>query len=708
MKSSIMKTLISQVVILMFVYMSDQPAPAADSGEEPETSSLGRRAMGFSINREEKPKTPQEDCQLLVHYFHGLIQRINLDQSPNDILNLDWGYFVGGKKVLTPPKTGTYLQVMDITYCDRSEQSEKLMWNPNSIRSISIWCKDPVAKCLSIPGNEDQEWVLNFMAHFNGQPTHLSCSTYTERGFPGEVIFNNFNGGGVVGNPTEKTVFKIDSDVRVTEIITFHHNSYRGEPAGNISIRGINGTVADVKLPAGPGINSWANYFLPNANWIAKPDNLVLKKGSYEIDVSDRESWSRNMDSGNAGYAIVWGEKLESPPPAPSPPPPPPPDAACAAFEGVWDFWGGDLRLEQEGDYFYGTYEDEKSELWGICTGNEIIGYWMEPSSQRECPEPAPSKDGYPKKARTKYWGRIVLKFTDSVDKLEAQWGYCDDEPDRQVDNMDRLQQAVQPVSYPQDGSYNGEIVDGKRHGQGSCDYPSGDSYEGQWKNGVKEGTGTYTWKNGDEYIGEFMNDRRTGDGTFVWADSGDRYVGQFKDDLATGGQFFWADGKQSERSYQESSGEWVHKGIASDDTGQFAKGDISFILTWKHSGDSAPNGPDIDIWVEDPLGNRLQSSYASSMGPTKEGGQVDIDDEGGYAESGDEGSGGGPERVFWPQGKSPQGTYKFGCTYWEGDGTARCNLDVFYQGKKVKTATDTLEPESKESEVHSIAIGGR
>ena len=48
-----------------------------------------------------------------------------------------------------------------------------------------------------------------------------------------------------------------------------------------------------------------------------------------------------------------------------------------------------------------------------------------------------------------------------------------------------------------ENGYYEGEFKDGKKHGQGVYTYPSGDKYVGEWKNGEMHGEGTYTHANG-------------------------------------------------------------------------------------------------------------------------------------------------------------------------------------------------------------------
>jgi hypothetical protein len=135
------------------------------------------------------------------------------------------------------------------------------------------------------------------------------------------------------------------------------------------------------------------------------------------------------------------------------------------------------------------------------------------------------------------------------------------------------------------------------------------------------------------------------------------------------------------------------------------ARGDISFTLTWRHSGSSRPKGPDIDIWVEDPKKQRLSTSGdGRGLGPTPEGGRIDIDDRGGWA-SGNKGNGGGPERVFWPQGGAPKGRYSFGVRYYQGDGTAAYTVRVYTGTNLVLTKEGVLNKKGEKVPLGAVDL---
>ncbi len=87
--------------------------------------------------------------------------------------------------------------------------------------------------------------------------------------------------------------------------------------------------------------------------------------------------------------------------------------------------------------------------------------------------------------------------------------------------------------------------------------YPNGEKYEGQFLNGKKHGFGKQTFARDDEfkrdyYIGEFKDDERNGNGKLVWK-SGEVYEGEFVDGLRSGnGTNFYARGEKYE-------GQWIN-----------------------------------------------------------------------------------------------------------------------------------------------------
>ncbi|XP_055077522.1 ankyrin repeat and MYND domain-containing protein 1 [Periophthalmus magnuspinnatus] len=66
-----------------------------------------------------------------------------------------------------------------------------------------------------------------------------------------------------------------------------------------------------------------------------------------------------------------------------------------------------------------------------------------------------------------------------------------------------------------------------ERTGAGVQEWSDGSRYEGEFVNGFKHGRGKYTWKNGESYVGSFYKDFRHGDGVYCWP-SGHKFIGKF------------------------------------------------------------------------------------------------------------------------------------------------------------------------------------
>ncbi len=83
-------------------------------------------------------------------------------------------------------------------------------------------------------------------------------------------------------------------------------------------------------------------------------------------------------------------------------------------------------------------------------------------------------------------------------------------------------------------GVYEGDLVDGVKHGKGTFYFNDGDVYTGEFKNGNMEGLGTYLWHDGSLYTGEFKEGKPFGQGTRIMV-NGDIYKGSFINGEMTG-----------------------------------------------------------------------------------------------------------------------------------------------------------------------------
>ncbi len=84
-------------------------------------------------------------------------------------------------------------------------------------------------------------------------------------------------------------------------------------------------------------------------------------------------------------------------------------------------------------------------------------------------------------------------------------------------------------LTYPDGSSYLGEIIDGKRHGEGTWIRPDGTRYKGQWENDRPHGQGIIIWPDGKKYTGQWRNGKRHGRGVEIYPD-GKKVEGEWEE----------------------------------------------------------------------------------------------------------------------------------------------------------------------------------
>lgn len=126
---------------------------------------------------------------------------------------------------------------------------------------------------------------------------------------------------------------------------------------------------------------------------------------------------------------------------------------------------------------------------------------------------------------------------------------------------------------YFEGGYYEGDMVEGVFHGEGTCYWDNGYVYTGTWVNGVREGYGVMTGTDGYRYEGYWKNNQPHGTCELVLA-TGDTYTGSFADGKIHGkGTYTWTNG-------MEYSGDWVNgkregKGTMTWADGSYYTGDF-------------------------------------------------------------------------------------------------------------------------------------
>ena len=115
---------------------------------------------------------------------------------------------------------------------------------------------------------------------------------------------------------------------------------------------------------------------------------------------------------------------------------------------------------------------------------------------------------------------------------------------------------AIGKMTYADGGVYKGGFSDSVygtgRSGRGKMTYANGDVYDGNWFDDKRKEYGRMKYANGDIYDGEWLNDMRQGDGMMEYAD-GDVYEGEWLNDMRQGnGSIGYANGETYE-------GPWVN-----------------------------------------------------------------------------------------------------------------------------------------------------
>ena len=133
------------------------------------------------------------------------------------------------------------------------------------------------------------------------------------------------------------------------------------------------------------------------------------------------------------------------------------------------------------------------------------------------------------------------FELTPKINKRELELA---EQKRKEVSNRE-----ITTVNY-KNGRYEGKLLYGKFHGQGTFFWNSGDKYIGKFLNGKFHGQGTFFYKNGDKYIGEYLNGKKHGEGTYTWGIgrkwAGDKYQGGWRYGDEHGlGTYFYSDGSR-------------------------------------------------------------------------------------------------------------------------------------------------------------------
>uniref|UniRef100_A0A3Q2WEQ0 Ankyrin repeat and MYND domain containing 1 n=1 Tax=Haplochromis burtoni TaxID=8153 RepID=A0A3Q2WEQ0_HAPBU len=138
--------------------------------------------------------------------------------------------------------------------------------------------------------------------------------------------------------------------------------------------------------------------------------------------------------------------------------------------------------------------------------------------------------------------------------------------------------------------------------GIGVQEWPDGSKYEGESINGLKHGKGRYSWTNGEYYEGSFYKDYKHGDGLYCWP-TGQKFIGKFYLNRREGyGQQVFSDGAVFQGLYHmdQRFGPGVLKyPDGREDVGLWLKDQLLRLCTPLEEGFSLKNFPEYSAYMD-------------------------------------------------------------------------------------------------------------
>ena len=109
-------------------------------------------------------------------------------------------------------------------------------------------------------------------------------------------------------------------------------------------------------------------------------------------------------------------------------------------------------------------------------------------------------------------------------------------------------------VEYDGGDVYEGEILNGKRHGHGTYTWSDGSFYDGEWKDGKKDGNGKQSHPDGSCYDGGWKDDKMDGFGVLVYSNQS-RYEGHWSEGNENGhGMLTFANGNSYDGEWKDGN----------------------------------------------------------------------------------------------------------------------------------------------------------
>lgn len=133
-------------------------------------------------------------------------------------------------------------------------------------------------------------------------PTAMKCQS------PMTKLFDNSNGGGVLGGGKPPNFLTKGVSYCVMQLITYHWNNGLGKTPGTIGLVGANGSKVGTWAAKGSSGQGGAK----NVNWTATVSTTskpVVINGGYSCVDSDPATWSQDSQTHGTGFCQVYVEK---------------------------------------------------------------------------------------------------------------------------------------------------------------------------------------------------------------------------------------------------------------------------------------------------------------------------------------------------------------------------------------------------------------
>jgi len=205
------------------------------------------------------------------------------------------------------------------------------------------------------------------------------------------------------------------------------------------------------------------------------------------------------------------------------------------------------------------------------------------------CAKPSEGKNA--EIVRSRPFGSPGLDNGDKLDQLGGQDIASPPFPGGQAQAFTG-QPGDEEETYDDGSTYVGQLVSGKRHGQGVWTSPA-EQYSGQWKFDHRDGQGQQTWQDGRVYEGQFQEGKFDGHGRMEWHTPQGLmvYDGQYVNDVKHGqGKYIWPDGRIYDGEWSQGK-RW---------------GNATYVNSGGERRDGIWKDDKLERWVDVPDGEKL------------------------------------------------------------------------------------------------------